>query len=45
MRVAGGSEDRVEGSWKKFLDQGGWDGAGGKRPQNDTRKKDKGPQS
>jgi len=31
-----GSKDRVEKSWKTFLDQGGWKG---KRPQNDTRKK------
>ena len=25
--------------WKDFVSQGGWDGKGGKRPQNDTRKK------
>jgi hypothetical protein len=29
------SEDRLEGSWKTFLEQGGW----GKRPPNDKRKK------
>jgi hypothetical protein len=34
------SEDRLEDSFKKFLDQGGWNGDGGKRPQNDTRKKE-----
>ena len=34
--VGEGSTDRVEKSWKTFLDQGGWKG---KRPQNDTRKK------
>jgi len=27
--------------WKSFLSQGGWNGKGGKRPQNDTRKKEK----
>ena len=31
------SEDRLEKSWKTFLDLGGWKG---KRPQNDTRKKE-----
>ena len=31
-----GSTNPVEASWKTFLDQGGW----GKRPPNDTRKKD-----
>ena len=25
--------------WKSFVEQGGWNGKGGKRPQNDTRKK------
>ena len=25
--------------WKDFVSQGGWNGKGGKRPQNDTRKK------
>jgi hypothetical protein len=34
------SEDRLEDSFKKFLNQGGWNGDGGKRPQNDTRKKE-----
>ena len=34
------SEDRLEDSFKTFLDQGGWDGKGGKRPENDTRKKE-----
>jgi len=34
------SEERLEDSFKKFLDQGGWNGDGGKRPQNDTRKKE-----
>ncbi len=26
--------------WKSFMSQGGWTGDGGKRPQNDTRKKE-----
>ena len=34
--VLGESEDSVEAGWKKFIDQGGWKG---KRPSNDTRKK------
>ena len=42
MQVGPESEDTVEASWKSFLDQGGWKG---KRPDNDSRKKDKGPQS
>jgi len=39
------SKDRLDKGWKTFLDQGGWNGEGGKRPDNDDRKKDKGPQS
>jgi hypothetical protein len=39
------SKDRLDKGWKTFLDQGGWNGDGGKRPDNDDRKKDKGPQS
>lgn len=39
------SHNRLDAGWKEFLDQGGWDGTGGKRPENDDRKKDKGPQS
>lgn len=31
-----GSTNPLEAEWRTFLDQGGWDG---KRPQNDTRKK------
>ena len=26
--------------WREFVSQGGWNGDGGKRPQNDTRKKE-----
>ena len=39
MAVAVESTDRLDSNWKSFLDQGGWNGSGGKRPQNDTRKK------
>jgi len=39
MQVDAPSEDRLEGSWKSFLDQGGWNGKGGTRPENDTRSK------
>ena len=35
-----GSTNPVEASWKKFLDLGGWNGKGGKRPDNDKRKKE-----
>jgi len=45
MQLAAESKDAVEASWKSFLDLGGWNGKGGKRPDNDGRKKDKGPQS
>tara|TARA_R100000008_G_scaffold19975_1_gene10291 strand:+ start:3365 stop:3910 length:546 start_codon:yes stop_codon:yes gene_type:complete len=34
------STDSLEPSWKSFLDQGGWNGKGGTRPDNDTRKKE-----
>ena len=34
------SEDRLDDSFRKFLDQGGWNGKGGKRPDNDSRKKE-----
>ena len=35
-----GSEAPLEASWKTFLDLGGWNGKGGSRPDNDTRKKE-----
>jgi hypothetical protein len=35
-----GNTNPVERSWQTFLDQGGWNGKGGSRPDNDTRKKD-----
>ena len=34
MAIESPSKDRLEGSWKTFLDQGAW----GDRPKNDTRK-------
>ena len=38
--VAAEADTKPEDSFRKFIDQGGWDGSGGKRPQNDTRKKE-----
>ena len=35
-----GSKAQAEDRWRSFVDQGGWTGDGGKRPQNDTRKKE-----
>lgn len=35
-----GSTNPVEASWKDFLNQGGWNGSGGTRPSNDSRKKE-----
>tara|TARA_R110001583_G_scaffold90470_1_gene232387 strand:- start:92 stop:643 length:552 start_codon:yes stop_codon:yes gene_type:complete len=35
-----GSDNPVEAKWKTFLDLGGWNGKGGTRPDNDTRKKE-----
>ena len=34
------SKEGLDKNWRSFLEQGGWDGSGGKRPQNDTRKKE-----
>jgi hypothetical protein len=34
------SHDRLDSGWKKFLSQGGWNGKGGKRPENETKKKE-----
>jgi hypothetical protein len=41
MNNAAESEDRVESNWRSFVDQGGWNGKGGTRPDNDTRPKPK----
>ena len=35
-----GSKPQAEDRWRSFVDQGGWTGDGGKRPENDTRKKE-----
>ena len=40
MNIDGGSKAPDE-YWKSFLSQGGWNGKGGKRPPNDTRKNKK----
>ena len=40
MKVAAEADTKPEASWEKFVSQGGWDGKGGKRPENDKRKKD-----
>ena len=34
-----GNTAPLEANWKSFLDQGGWNGKGGTRPENDTRSK------
>ena len=39
------SEEGIEPAWRTFIELGGWNGSGGKRPENDSRKKDKGPKS
>jgi hypothetical protein len=39
MAVQAESEPSVEKSWESFLNQGGWNGKGGSRPDNDSRKK------
>lgn len=30
----------LDENWRSFVEQGGWDGKGGKRPSNDSRKKE-----
>jgi len=40
MNLETGSKTPSENNWRTFLDQGGWNGTGGKRPKNDTRKND-----
>lgn len=39
MAVAAEIDRKPEDAFKKFIDQGGWNGEGGKRPENDTRPK------
>ena len=40
MAVTPEADTKPEDSFRKFIDQGGWNGSGGTRPQNDTRKKE-----
>jgi len=42
MQVAAESKDTLDKGWQSFLDQGGWNGTGGKRPKNDSRPKNSG---
>lgn len=39
MAVAPEADTKPEDAFRKFIDQGGWTGDGGKRPSNDTRPK------
>ena len=39
MAVSAEADTKPEDSFRKFIDQGGWTGDGGKRPSNDTRPK------
>jgi len=39
--VAADADTKPEAKWESFVSQGGWNGKGGTRPSNDTRKKDK----
>ncbi len=36
------SSDTMDDKFRKFLEQGGWNGKGGTRPDNDTRPKNSG---
>ena len=42
MAVAVESKETLDSGWKSFLEKGGWDGSGGKRPSNDKRPKNSG---
>ena len=37
--VAEEADTKPETKWESFVNQGGWNGTGGKRPENDTRPK------
>jgi hypothetical protein len=39
MAIGTEQDTKPEAKWESFLALGGWDGKGGKRPQNDERKK------
>jgi len=40
MAVAAEADTKPEAKWEAFVNQGGWNGKGGARPENDTRKKE-----
>jgi len=40
--VGEATEDKLASGWEKFMSQGGWNGKGGTRPENDTRPKNSG---
>ncbi len=40
MAVAAEADTKPEAKWEAFVNQGGWNGKGGTRPENDTRKKE-----
>jgi hypothetical protein len=39
MQIEPRESRTLDGDWRSFIEQGGWNGDGGKRPKNDTRKK------
>ena len=39
MEVQAEADTKPEANWQKFISQGGWNGSGGTRPENDTRPK------
>ena len=41
MAVAADADTKPESKWETFVKQGGWNGSGGTRPDNDTRPKPK----
>ena len=41
MEVAADADTKPESKWQTFVNQGGWNGSGGTRPDNDTRPKPK----
>ena len=41
MEVAADADTKPESKWETFVNQGGWNGSGGTRPDNDTRPKPK----
>jgi hypothetical protein len=41
MAVAAEADTKPESKWETFVNQGGWNGNGGTRPDNDTRPKPK----